>query len=109
MGSRCDLSDTDFSSPSCHKYDTVDYYSIDPSFGTRRIEETGKLAHQSGQGDSEGVFSHTSPSSSPLLTSLKSRKIQVLGLIFYRGFPLQTKMWTKPNFKTFSYFGGILS
>ena len=24
-----------FKSDSCHKYDTIDYYEIDPSFGTK--------------------------------------------------------------------------
>ena len=99
-----------FSSPSCHKYDTVDYYSIDPSFGTKEdLKELVELAHQNGiRVILDGVFNHTSPEFFAFADIVeKQEKSKYLDWYFIEGFPLQTKMWTKPNFKTFSYFGGM--
>lgn len=52
-----------FRSNSSHKYDTIDYYSIDPSFGTEAdLKELVEKAHGMGlRVILDGVFNHTSP------------------------------------------------
>lgn len=99
-----------FSSPSCHKYDTVDYYSIDSSFGTKEdLKELVALAHQRGMKVIlDGVFNHTSQQFFAFADILeKQEKSEYLDWYYIEGFPLQMKMGRKPNFKTFSYFGGM--
>lgn len=99
-----------FTSTSCHKYDTVDYYKIDPSFGTKEdLKELVELAHQRGlRVILDGVFNHTSQDFFAFADIVeKQEKSKYLDWYFIEGFPLQMKMWTKPNFKTFSYFGGM--
>ena len=51
-----------FRSDSCHKYDTIDYYTIDPSFGTKEdLQELVDKAHSMGMRVIlDGVFNHTS-------------------------------------------------
>ncbi|HET9105632.1 MAG TPA: alpha amylase N-terminal ig-like domain-containing protein [Steroidobacteraceae bacterium] len=54
-----------FESPSNHKYDTADYYAVDPAFGTSRdLEKLIRDIHSSGNGPRgyiilDGVFNHT--------------------------------------------------
>lgn len=52
-----------FYSNSSHKYDTIDYYTIDPSFGTEAdLKELVDKAHGMGlRVILDGVFNHTSP------------------------------------------------
>ena len=51
-----------FQSNSTHKYDTIDYYTIDPSFGTvDDLKELVDRAHEMGlRVILDGVFNHTS-------------------------------------------------
>ena len=51
-----------FKAPSAHKYDTVDYFQIDPSFGTNEdLKELVKQAHQRGiKVMLDAVFNHVS-------------------------------------------------
>ena len=50
-----------FKSDSCHKYDTTDYYQIDPSFGTTEdLKELVQKAHECGMKVvMDAVFNHT--------------------------------------------------
>ena len=50
-----------FKSNSCHKYDTIDYYEIDPSFGTKEeLKELVQKAHDRGMKVvMDAVFNHT--------------------------------------------------
>ena len=50
-----------FKSNSCHKYDTIDYYHIDPSFGTKQeLRELVQKAHERGMKVvMDAVFNHT--------------------------------------------------
>lgn len=50
-----------FKSDSCHKYDTIDYYEIDPSFGTKEdLKELVQKAHDRGMKVvMDAVFNHT--------------------------------------------------
>lgn len=49
-----------FESPSAHKYDTTDYFKIDPQFGTNDdFKEMVKIAHENGiKVMLDGVFNH---------------------------------------------------
>lgn len=51
-----------FSSPSYHKYDTLDYFKVDPSFGTvEDLKSLVKVAHDNGMKIIlDGVFNHSS-------------------------------------------------
>lgn len=99
-----------FVSSSCHKYDTVDYYRIDPAFGTKEdLKELVELAHARGiRVILDGVFNHTSQDFFAFADILdKQENSQYLDWYFIDGFPVQMKRGKKPNFKTFSYFGGM--
>ena len=50
-----------FQSNSCHKYDTTDYYQIDPSFGTTEdLKELVQKAHERGMKVVlDAVYNHT--------------------------------------------------
>lgn len=56
-----------FYSNSCHKYDTIDYYTIDPTFGTTDdLVVLVDKAHTLGlRVILDGVFNHTPRSFSP--------------------------------------------
>lgn len=99
-----------FSSPSCHKYDTVDYYMIDPAFGTKEdLKELVELAHERGiKVILDGVFNHTSQQFFAFADIMeKQEKSKYCDWYFIEEFPLKMERWKKPNFKTFSYFGGM--
>ena len=63
-----------FKSDSTHKYDTTDYYQIDPSFGTTEdLKELVQKAHECGMKVvMDAVFNHT------------GRDFFASGLVFYR-------------------------
>lgn len=65
-----------FKSDSSHKYDTIDYYQIDPSFGTAEdLRELVQKAHQYGMKVVlDAVFNHTGRDFLHLRTSLKIKK-----------------------------------
>ena len=99
-----------FRSDSSHKYDTIDYYQIDPAFGTTEdLKELVELAHSHGMKVIlDGVFNHTSPKFFAFAdVAEKGRESKYWDWYYIDSFPLQAKRFTKPNFKTFSYFGGM--
>lgn len=99
-----------FRSNSSHKYDTIDYYTIDPSFGTQQdLKELVDRAHSLGlRVILDGVFNHTSPEFFAFADIRKNgRDSRYLDWYFIEDFPLRAKWGEKPNFKTFSYFGGM--
>lgn len=99
-----------FRSKSCHKYDTIDYYQIDPEFGTREeLKELTDRAHAMGMRVIlDGVFNHTSPEFFAFQDiQEKETASSYLDWYYIEGFPLRLKWGEKPNFKTFSYFGGM--
>lgn len=99
-----------FRSPSSHKYDTVDYYMIDPAFGTEAdLCELLEKAHQMDMRVIlDGVFNHTSPEFFAFADiKEKQEASKYIDWYYIKGFPLQAKMGTKPNYKCFSYFGGM--
>ena len=98
-----------FYSRSSHKYDTIDYYRIDPTFGTEKdLIELVSKAHQLGlRVVLDGVFNHTSTEFFAF-KDLKEREVDSDYVNWYypESFPLKT-LPGKPNYKTFSYFFGM--
>ena len=99
-----------FHSKSSHKYDTVDYYTIDPSFGTEAdlIEMVDK-AHDLGMKVVlDGVFNHTAPEFFAFAdVREKGEESQYRHWYYLNGEPNWNGRFTKPNYKCFSYFGGM--
>lgn len=99
-----------FRSNSCHKYDTIDYYTVDPSFGTKEdLKELVDRAHAMGlRVILDGVFNHTSPDFFAFADIRENEKnSRYLDWYFIEDFPMHSAWGEKPNFKTFSYFGGM--
>ena len=99
-----------FRSDSCHKYDTIDYYTIEPTFGSKDdLKELVNKAHACGMYVIlDGVFNHTSPEFFAF-KDIRENKWQskYIDWYFIKEFPLKMKWGEKPNYKTFSYFGGM--
>lgn len=99
-----------FRSDSMHKYDTIDYYEIDPSFGsTDDLRELVDRAHELGMRVIlDGVFNHTSQKFFAFADIMeKGQESKYVDWYYIDGFPLKSKWGEKPNFKTFGYFGGM--
>ena len=100
-----------FISESSHKYDIIDYYRIDPSFGTEDdLRELVSKAHEMNMKVVlDGVFNHTSPKFFAFNDIReKQENSQYINWYYANKFPLNYGSRTsKPNFKTFAYFGGM--
>lgn len=99
-----------FLSPSTHKYDTIDYYKIDPSFGTESdLRNLVSKAHNMGiRIILDGVFNHTSTSFFAFQDILKEQGNSAYKDWYYlEDFPLNCERGKKPNYKTFGYYGGM--
>lgn len=99
-----------FRSRSSHKYDTDDYYAIDPSFGTKEdLRELVSKAHSRGMYVIlDGVFNHTSVNFFAF-RDLKEKEAQSEYRDWYypKSFPLTAKRGERPSYKTFSFVGGM--
>lgn len=98
-----------FRSNSSHKYDTIDYYSIDPTFGTQ--EDLCRLvekAHALGlRVMLDGVFNHTSPEFFAFADLKEKQEASPYRDWYYIDqFPVKAAP-IKPNYKCFGYFGGM--
>jgi len=93
-----------FKSPSNHKYDTIDYFQIDPQFGDkntfRRFVET---CHKHGiKVMLDAVFNHSGYYFEPFQDVLKNGESSRFKSWFHiREFPLQTE--PLPNYDTFAF------
>ena len=99
-----------FKSNSCHKYDTIDYYQVDPSFGTLEdLKELVQKAHERGMKVvMDAVFNHTGREFFAFEDILeKGEKSKYLDWYFIEGFPLESGSGEIPNFKCFAYHGGM--
>ena len=99
-----------FKSDSCHKYDTIDYYQIDPSFGTAEdIRELVQKAHQYGiKVVLDAVFNHTGRDFFAFKDILENKeKSKYLDWYFIDKFPLDNESGQAPNFKCFGYYSGM--
>ena len=99
-----------FKSDSSHKYDTIDYYQIDPSFGTAEdLRELVQKAHHYGMKVVlDAVFNHTGRDFFAFKDILENKeKSKYLDWYFIDKFPLDTEPGQAPNFKCFGYYGGM--
>ena len=66
-----------FKSDSCHKYDTIDYYQIDPSFGTTEdLKELVQKAHECGMKVVSGMRCSTIPEKSFLHLRISWKRVK---------------------------------
>ena len=99
-----------FKSNSSHKYDTIDYYQIDPSFGTAEdLKELVQKAHEYGMKVvMDAVFNHTGKEFFAFEDILeKGNKSKYLDWYFIDELPLKSERGEIPNFKCFGYYGGM--
>ena len=99
-----------FQSNSCHKYDTTDYYQIDPSFGTTEdLKELVQKAHECGMKVVlDAVYNHTGREFFAFADILENgEKSKYRDWYFIDGFPLKSEWGEIPNFKCFGYYGGM--
>ena len=99
-----------FQSDSCHKYDTTDYYQIDPSFGTTEdLKELVQKAHERGMKVVlDAVYNHTGREFFAFADILENgEKSEYRDWYFIDGFPLKSEWGEIPNFKCFGYYGGM--
>ena len=97
-----------FRSRSSHKYDTIDYYTIDPGFGTEAdLRELVDQAHKLGMKVIlDAVFNHTGPDFFAFQDLKKNQEKSPYRDWYYpQSFPLH--MFPKPNYKCFGYFGNM--
>lgn len=99
-----------FLSESNHKYDTIDYYTIDPEFGTKEdLKELVDKAHSLGMYVMlDGVFNHTSANFFAFEDLKKNGEDSKYKDWYYPfEFPLKSSFGKKPNYLCFGYFGGM--
>lgn len=92
-----------FKSPSNHKYDTTDYYTIDPHFGTEDdLRELVELCHRHGMRIIlDAVFNHCGSEFFAFQDVLKNGKESPYAHWFrFEGFPVETD---PPNYETFAH------
>lgn len=97
-----------FRSGSAHKYDTDDYFQIDPSFGDKNdLKELVERAHSLGMYVIlDGVFNHTSVNFFAFRDIMeKKERSKYLDWYYIQKFPLVMERGKKPSYKTFSYVG----
>ena len=100
-----------FRSDSCHKYDTIDYYRIDDSFGTEDdLKELVQKAHSMGMKVIlDGVFNHSSPKFFAFQDLMEHQENSKYKDWYYVDkFPVKlAARHCRPDYKTFAYFGGM--
>lgn len=100
-----------FHSKSTHKYDTIDYYTIDPFFGTTEdLIAVVEKAHRLGlRVILDGVFNHTAPEFFAFQDLEQNWESSPYRDWYYcNGKPKRPLIrFSKPNYKCFSYFGGM--
>ena len=99
-----------FKSNSCHKYDTIDYYQVDPSFGTTEdLKELVQKSHERGMKVVlDAVYNHTGREFFAFQDILeKGEKSKYLDWYFIYELPPRGEWGEIPNFKCFGYYGGM--
>lgn len=99
-----------FLSDSNHKYNTTDYYTIDPGFGTKEdLKELVDKAHSMGMYVMlDGVFNHTGMDFFAFRDLKEKGEMSKYKDWYYpKSFPLKGKFGEKPNYLSFGYFGGM--
>ncbi|WP_027408977.1 alpha-glycosidase [Anoxybacteroides tepidamans] len=93
-----------FKAPSNHKYDTIDYFEIDPQFGDKQtFKRLVDLCHQKGiRVMLDAVFNHSGYYFAPFQDVLKHRERSKYKDWFHiHEFPLRTS--PRPNYDTFAF------
>ena len=96
-----------FASPSAHKYNTVDYYTIDPAFGTEEdLCELVEKAHSKGMRVVlDAVFNHSGTEFFAFEDLKKNGEASAYRDWYYtQSLPVKQVPF-KPNYKCFGYFG----
>ena len=98
-----------FQSNSRHKYDTLDYYRIDPSFGTKEdLLELVRQAHARGlRVVLDGVFNHTSPDFFAFADLKKNGAASPYQDWYYCDSLPPKAPLGKANYKCFGYYFGM--
>ena len=99
-----------FVSDSNHKYDTIDYFMIDPQFGTKQdLKELVDKAHALGMYVIlDGVFNHTSTKFFAFEDIKKNGEESIYKDWYYiNSFPIRSDFGKRPNYLCFGYFGGM--
>lgn len=99
-----------FKSNSCHKYDTIDYYQVDPSFGTtEELKELVQKSHERGMKVVlDAVYNHSGREFFAFQDILeKGEKSKYLDWYFIDELPPRGEWGEIPNFKCFGYYGGM--
>ena len=99
-----------FKSNSCHKYDTIDYYQVDPSFGTTEdLKELVQKSHERGMKVVlDAVYNHSGREFFAFQDILENgEKSKYLDWYFIDELPPKGEWGEIPNFKCFGYYGGM--
>lgn len=99
-----------FCSDSNHKYDTIDYFHVDPEFGTKEdLSELVEAAHERGMRVIlDAVFNHTSPKFFAFEdVKRKGEDSEYKDWYYIKEFPLKAERDTVPTYETFAYHGGM--
>lgn len=96
-----------FKAKSPHRYDTVDYYEIDPDLGTK--EELKELIDELHDNDIriifDAVFNHCDPDFFAFQDLVKNgEKSDYKDWFFPHSFPVKVEYTKYPNYHTFGYF-----
>ena len=99
-----------FKSNSCHKYDTIDYYQVDSSFGTTEdLKELVQKSHERGMKVVlDAVYNHSGREFFAFQDILENgEKSKYLDWYFIDELPPKGEWGEIPNFKCFGYYGGM--
>lgn len=99
-----------FLSPSTHRYNITDYYTIDPDLGkTKDLIQLVKKAHKLGiKIILDGVFNHVSTDFFAFKDVVKKQeKSKYKDWFYIEDFPLHNAHDEKPNYESFAYIGGM--
>lgn len=99
-----------FLSGSNHKYDTTDYFQVDPQFGSKEdLKALVDKAHSlSMYVMLDGVFNHTAMNFFAFEDLKKNgEKSRYKDWYYPKSFPLKANFGQKPNYLCFGYFGGM--
>ena len=93
-----------FTAASYHKYDTIDYYSVDPCFGDNEtLKELVEKCHRAGiRVILDGVFNHSGSNFFAFRDVLeKGEKSRYKDWFFIKEFPVRFE--DNPNYMCFAY------
>ncbi|MCX8131328.1 MAG: alpha-glycosidase [Clostridia bacterium] len=104
LGINCIYLNPIFAANSWHKYDTIDYYSVDPCFGSNEdFKELVKKCHESGvRVVLDAVFNHSGPDFFAFRDLReKGEKSEYKDWFYIYDFPLRYEK--NPNYECFAY------